>query len=383
MKKERNKLFLAKRKIKAEPNVEDKLNKVEKLCVLIAHLCNFLKILFFLMGFFFIAQAILGISKLYNLEWIEETTLNIVNNLIFPLNALITLEKYLPVDRTFIIMGSVGTFSLGWSFLFASIRSIFRGIGKGKTPFNYIHIRKLKKISLVVFLLGIFQPVFIVFSLIILCISYIFEYGNILEKKAAQTVLIQEEVILAFAEITEAKSGQTGKHVKRVAEYSKVLAKGLQLDADNVEEIQVASMMHDVGKLLIPQEIIEKPGKLTKEEFNVIKTHVTLGEKLLHNAEGKIMERARRTALDHHEKWNGSGYLGKAQEEISLEGRIVAVADVFDALVSKRSYKTAWSAEDAYQEIVNESGKHFEPRVVEIFKEQYDEFLNVMNKYRD
>ena len=111
---------------------------------------------------------------------------------------------------------------------------------------------------------------------------------------------------------------------------------------EEVDTIRIASMMHDIGKLNLPSSIIEKPGKLTDEEFEIIKTHVTEGEKLLHNCPGKIMEIARIIALQHHEKWNGKGYLGLKKTEIALESRIVALADVFDALVSKRPFKEAF-----------------------------------------
>ena len=193
----------------------------------------------------------------------------------------------------------------------------------------------------------------------------------------------QEQLILSFAELTESKSGQTGKHVKRVSEYSRVLGEALGMDSDEVEVLRMASMMHDIGKLVIPASILEKPGKLTFEEFEVIKTHVTEGERLLHNSPGEIMRAARLIALEHHEKWNGKGYLGKKGTEIDYNSTIVAVADVYDALVSKRSYKEPMQHEEAYKIILNDRGEHFSPEVVDAFAANYDKILDVLKKHPD
>ena len=193
----------------------------------------------------------------------------------------------------------------------------------------------------------------------------------------------QEELILAFAEITESKSGQTGQHVKRVSEYSKVLGEALGLSAEETEILRTASMMHDIGKLTISSDILEKPGKLTDEEFKIIKTHVTAGERLLHKSPGRIMSAARLIALEHHEKWNGTGYLKKSKNDIDFYSRIVAVADVYDALVSKRSYKDAFSERRAYDIIVSEKGSHFDPDVVDAFIRSYDKILDVLKSHPD
>lgn len=202
-------------------------------------------------------------------------------------------------------------------------------------------------------------------------------------KLSEQTIESQEEVTLAFAEITEAKSGQTGKHVKRVSEYSRVIAEALDLPPNEVNKIRIASMMHDIGKLLISPQILEKSGKLTDEEFTVMKEHVVIGENLLHNAPGEIMEMSRVIAQQHHEWWNGKGYLGMQGEEISLYARICAVADVYDALTSVRSYKKAWTAEEAFDIITKEAGTHFEPQVVWAFAQHFDEIKQVQEQYKD
>ncbi len=189
----------------------------------------------------------------------------------------------------------------------------------------------------------------------------------------------QESVIAAFAEILENKSGESGGHVKRVALYSEILARKLGLPDDEVHIIKIASMMHDVGKILVPNEILEKKGRFTYEEREAMKLHVAYGDKILSNAQGEIMFAARNIAKEHHERWDGKGYLyGLSKNEISLEAQIVSVADVFDALTSKRCYKDAWDIESSYKEIVDGSGTQFSPDVVEAFKQGFEEFKIVM-----
>lgn len=191
----------------------------------------------------------------------------------------------------------------------------------------------------------------------------------------------QEELVRAFSEISESKSGQTGKHIKRVSEYMKIMADAINLEESERNSLVIASMMHDIGKLLIPESIIEKPGKLTSAEFEIIKTHVHLGYQLLEYSPGRIMEIARIIALQHHEKWDGTGYLGIRGDQIDYYSRLMAVVDVFDALLSKRSYKESWSIEQAYNEIISQSGKHFDPAVVELFRQHFGEFIKIINAY--
>lgn len=193
----------------------------------------------------------------------------------------------------------------------------------------------------------------------------------------------QEGIILAFAEISESKSRQTGQHIKRVSEYIKVLGKSIGLTTTECDNLGIAAMMHDVGKLMIPEKILEKPGKLTTEEFEIVKTHVYYGEELLENSPGDIMQMARTIALQHHEKWDGTGYIGLFGDEIDYYARMMAIVDVFDALVSKRSYKIGWTAEEAYDEIVSQSGKHFDPQIVLIFQDNFDKIRLVLESYPD
>ena len=194
---------------------------------------------------------------------------------------------------------------------------------------------------------------------------------------------VSEQTILALAEIVEAKSEFTGLHVKRVSEYTRILAETMNYSAEKVDKIRIASMLHDVGKINTPPEILEKPGKLTDEEFNIIKQHVIDGGNMLKNAPGEIMQLAYKIALQHHERWDGKGYLGMKGEEIAQESRIVALADVFDALVSKRPYKRPFSDEEAYDIIVRDSGAHFDPKVVKAFQDNFELIKKIHASYND
>ena len=193
----------------------------------------------------------------------------------------------------------------------------------------------------------------------------------------------QKGLIFAFAEISESKSKYTGEHIKRVAEYMTILGKASGFDDEYVEKLSTASMMHDIGKLMISEEILDKPDKLTDEEFQIMKNHVLYGEALLEKCPGEIMNLACTLAKEHHERWDGSGYLGMKGEEISYISRLIAVCDVFDALTSDRYYKKGWSLEDTYDEIIRLSGKHFDPAVVKLFIQHFDEFKEVYKKIPD
>lgn len=188
----------------------------------------------------------------------------------------------------------------------------------------------------------------------------------------------QRQLIFAFAEISENKSKYTGEHIKRVAAYMRVLGNASGFTKEYVDKLCTASMMHDIGKLMIPEEILDKPDKLTHEEYAIMRNHVLYGEALLHDVKGDIMNIARIIALQHHEKWDGTGYLQMKGEDIAYIARMMALADVFDALTSKRYYKEGWSAEDTYNEIVKLSGTHFDPDVVQLFIDHFDEFKEIL-----
>lgn len=276
--------------------------------------------------------------------------------------------------------------TLGVLFLFArSSEEMFRRLAEGGRPFDIETSRKMRYLAWAMLLMMVYSvPLGLIAFFILMLFSYIMEYGGYIQEQADETNRIQEEMIVSFAEITENKSGQTGKHIKRVSEYSKILARQMGLSPEAVEDIRIASTMHDIGKLMIPAEILEKPGKLTPEEYEIIKRHTTYGGELLENVEGDEMALSRTIALEHHERVDGRGYPAQLSgDSISLEGRIVAVADVYDALTSRRSYKDAWTEEDAAQEIVRGSGTQFDARVVEAFQQAHDKILEVQQKYRD
>lgn len=194
----------------------------------------------------------------------------------------------------------------------------------------------------------------------------------------------QEDIIITLAEISEAKSGETGQHVRRVAEYSRILAEKLNLPLYDVETIKIAAMMHDLGKLIISQEIVEKPGKLTPDEYEIIKGHAQYGWDILSRSKGDIIDMAKIIALQHHERWDGTGYPnGLREDEISIYAQIVSVADVFDALTTSRSYKEAWSNEDALAEIIRQKGMQFSPEVVNTFVACFDEIMVIQKTYQD
>ena len=189
----------------------------------------------------------------------------------------------------------------------------------------------------------------------------------------------QKDMIFVLTELMESISDETGKHIRRVAEYSRLLAHyHPTLSQYDAETIYHASPMHDIGKIGIPHSILHKKGSLTEEEFTIMKTHPTIAHDFLKKANRKIMRAADIIAYEHHEKWNGKGYpRGLKGEEIHIFGRIVALADVFDALTHKRVYKDAWSVEDAVKYIVEHSETQFDPLLVEIFKANLDEFLSI------
>ena len=194
----------------------------------------------------------------------------------------------------------------------------------------------------------------------------------------------QKEIIFIMGEIGESRSKETGNHVKRVAEYSKILALHYGLSPSESDLIKVASPMHDIGKVAIADDILKKPGKLTDEEFNMMQAHTEIGYGLLKESKRKILKSAAIIAHQHHEKWNGAGYpQGLKGEEIHIYGRITAIADVFDALVSDRCYKKAWELDRVINLFKEERGIQFDPRLVEVFLDCLDEILALKEQYID
>nr|WP_275900941.1 HD domain-containing phosphohydrolase [Paenibacillus periandrae] len=194
----------------------------------------------------------------------------------------------------------------------------------------------------------------------------------------------QKEIIFTMGEIGESRSKETGNHVKRVAEYSYILAKQLGMSHEEAELLKIASPMHDIGKVAIPDSVLKKPGKLTDEEFDIMKAHTNIGYGLLKNSTRRILKTAAIVAHQHHEKWNGRGYpQGIQGEEIHIYGRITAIADVFDALGSERVYKQAWELDRILNLFKEERGQHFDPMVVDAFMAQLPEILKVRELYSD
>lgn len=192
------------------------------------------------------------------------------------------------------------------------------------------------------------------------------------------------DTIFRLAVAAEYRDDDTAAHLKRMSTYSSIIARNYGLDDVQVENVLYASPMHDVGKLGIPDAILQKPGKLTEEEFAVMRQHTVIGAKILANSEAEVLQLAEVVALTHHEKYDGTGYpRGLQGEQIPLVGRIVAIADVFDALTSKRCYKPAFPVEKALAIMEEGRGKHFDPKLLDLFKDALDEVLKIREKYVD
>lgn len=176
------------------------------------------------------------------------------------------------------------------------------------------------------------------------------------------------EVLKRLARAAEFRDDDTGQHTIRVGVLSAEIARLLGKKIDYVTDMREAAPLHDLGKIGIPDAILLKPGKLTPEEWDIMKTHTTIGANILSGSKDPLLRLSEEIALTHHEKWNGTGYMRMKGTEIPLSGRIVAIADVFDALSNDRPYKKAWTQQDAVAEILRQRGEHFDPDVVDAFK---------------
>jgi putative two-component system response regulator len=197
------------------------------------------------------------------------------------------------------------------------------------------------------------------------------DQNHLLEQRVrGRTIELEEtqiEILERLALAAEYRDDDTGEHTKRVGQMSAQIAQALGLSNAEVELIRRAAPLHDVGKIAIPDSILLKPGKFTPEEFELMKTHTTVGAKMLSGGRFPLLQRAEEIALTHHERWDGTGYAGLKGESIPIAGRIVAVADVFDALTSARPYKEAWPRAKAIEEVQRQSGRQFDQSVVEVF----------------
>ncbi|RXK01286.1 hypothetical protein CRU98_02235 [Arcobacter sp. CECT 8986] len=194
----------------------------------------------------------------------------------------------------------------------------------------------------------------------------------------------QKEVIFTMGSICESRSNETGSHVKRVAQYSYLLAKLYGLPQKECELLRYASPVHDIGKVAIPDSILQKPARLTSKEFEKMKEHTSIGYDMLKNSNRDILKAAATIAHEHHERWDGTGYPNALKKQnIHIFGRITALCDVFDALASKRCYKEAWKLEEILKLIKEEKAKQFDPVLVDLFLDNLDDFLRIKDKYVD
>lgn len=212
--------------------------------------------------------------------------------------------------------------------------------------------------------------------------------NEVLEQKVAERTAelkeTQTEILRRLAKAGEYRDTDTGNHVQRVAASCRALALAAGLDGAQAELIYMASPLHDIGKIGIPDGILLKKGRLTEEEMIIMRRHVEYGGGLLDNHPAPVLRMARTIALNHHEKWDGSGYPCKlAAEAIPIEARIVAICDVFDALTSVRPYKTAWSFDDAMGYLQKNAGGHFDPRLVELFISLRRSIEEIRERFKD
>jgi response regulator RpfG family c-di-GMP phosphodiesterase len=195
---------------------------------------------------------------------------------------------------------------------------------------------------------------------------------------AKEILVTKREIINMLGNVLESRSKETANHVQRVAEVSYYLAKKYGLDEDEATLLKNASPLHDVGKVGIEDNILLKPARLDKDEFEKIKLHTTIGYDILKVSDRDLIQSAATIAYEHHERWDGGGYpRGLAGKAIHIYGRITAIADVFDALYHKRCYKERWSTDDVYEYFKNEKGKQFDPELTDIFLSNFEEILEI------
>jgi len=197
------------------------------------------------------------------------------------------------------------------------------------------------------------------------------EQNNELLKQQVDESL--RDTLFRLARAGEFRDLETGNHILRIARYSRLIAEGLGLSQDVCEIIELASPMHDVGKIGIPDQILLKSGPLSETEWNIMRRHTTIGHEILSGSDSKYMQLGASIALNHHEKYDGTGYPNQLKgNEIPIEARIVAVADVFDALTAVRPYKESWAIKDAIQFLTDAASKHFDPDCVDVFTKEID-----------
>ena len=204
-------------------------------------------------------------------------------------------------------------------------------------------------------------------------------------RKATHEIVLRErETVLRLSKAAEYRDPETGAHIMRMAHYAQLIAKQLGMSVEEQELLLEAAPLHDIGKVGIPDGILLKPGKLTEAEFEIMRQHAQIGYEVLRGSSSRVLQSGAEIAHCHHEKFDGSGYpRGLAGEEIPVFSRIVAVADVFDALTSERPYKKMWDDESATQQIRSQSGLHFDPRCVDAFFSGWDDVMQIRETFRD
>ena len=211
------------------------------------------------------------------------------------------------------------------------------------------------------------------------------EYEEHLERELRERTLDirrrEEEIILRLVSASEYRDEKTGAHNRRIALYSAALARVLGWDAGKVEDLRIAALMHDIGKIGIQDEILFKPSRVSAAEYEILKGHTRIGAGILEKSEIPLLKTARDIALSHHEKWDGSGYpAGLAEEAIPVPARIVAVVDVYDAITNGRPYKSAVPEDDAIAIMRSESGKAFDPEILECFLQNLHVFRTIQQQ---
>ncbi len=210
--------------------------------------------------------------------------------------------------------------------------------------------------------------------------------GSIIENFYLNDIIkqVHKDLVYKLASVTKFKDKETQNHIIRVGLYCTVLARELHWEEEKIELIQLAAPMHDIGKVGIPDHILLKPGLLEDGEREIIKKHSQYGFEILQGADSDLLQLAAKIAIEHHEKWDGSGYPNALSgENISIEGRMTAISDVFDALTSSRPYKEPWSFARALDYIEAEKGKHFDPSLARLFIEKAAEMIQIKEDYED
>ncbi|MDD5052381.1 MAG: response regulator [Sulfuricurvum sp.] len=205
-----------------------------------------------------------------------------------------------------------------------------------------------------------------------------------LQARTEEIVLTRMEVIRQLGRAAEFKDNETGTHILRMSAYAKIISQKIGLDNARIELIYLAAPMHDIGKIGTPDAILQKPGSLTQDEWEIVRKHPLQGADIIGNHHSLLLQTARVVSLTHHERFDGTGYPNKIKGyDIPLVGRIVAIADVFDALTSRRPYKEPWSVEDAINYLMEQKGLHFDGELVDAFLSCMDQIQTVMAQFKD